>query len=125
MIADVIKIGNSKGIRLPSYILKECNISEKVEMEVKDGKIIIIPVISSREKQDTEFEYMNKNGEDKLLIAEGYDASSIILNLPKNVDIEELMYQLYVLKKVKKGQKEIEEGNFISIEELKKETQTW
>ena len=49
-------------------ILKECNISEKVEMEVKDGKIIIMPVISPRENWESEFKRMHKNGDDTLLI---------------------------------------------------------
>ena len=53
------------------------------------------------------------------------DLLEIISKLPENVDIEELMYHLYVLEKVKKGQKEIKEGNCISIEDLKKETPTW
>ena len=59
------------------------------------------------------------------MIACKADLLEIISKLPEDVDIEELMYHLYVLEKVKKGQKEIKEGNCISIENLKKETQAW
>ena len=37
------------------------------------------------------------------MIACKIDLLEIISKLPENVDIEELMYRLYVLEKVKKG----------------------
>ena len=47
MEIDVIKIGNSKGIRLPMAILKQCGIESKVELEIEDNCIIIKPVKNS------------------------------------------------------------------------------
>lgn len=41
--------------------------------------------------------------------------------MPEDIDMEEIMYKLYVIDKVRKGEKAIEEGKKISIEELKKE----
>lgn len=73
MLAEVIRIGNSKGIRLPSYIIKECNISDKVEMEVKDGKIVIIPIKEARKNWGTEFRQMHENNDDMMLIDETVD----------------------------------------------------
>jgi hypothetical protein len=35
------------------------------------------------------------------------------------------MYELYVIDKVKKGKEAAERGDTISIEELKKEMQSW
>jgi antitoxin MazE len=70
MLLDVVRIGNSKGIRLPAVILKECNITDKVEMEVKDGRIIIVPSEGPRKDWDIKFKEMNAAGDDKLLIAE-------------------------------------------------------
>lgn len=68
MEVDVVRIGNSKGIRLPAIILKECNITDKVEMIVKNGQIIIMPVENPREGWNEMFKEMNASGEDKLLI---------------------------------------------------------
>ncbi len=73
MLVDVVKIGNSKGIRIPSVILKECKINDKVELEVQDGKIIVIPQVKPRQNWDQEFKEMNKNGDDKLLIDDMLD----------------------------------------------------
>ena len=43
MQANIIKIGNSKGVIIPKQILKELD-AEKVEIKYKDGGIFISPV---------------------------------------------------------------------------------
>lgn len=73
MLADVIRIGNSKGIRLPAYILKECNITDAVELEVKDGNIIIKPIEKPRKGWDKKFRQMHLDNEDNPLVAEDGD----------------------------------------------------
>jgi len=67
MRASLVKIGNSKGIRIPKAILEQCNITDEVNLEIKDNKIIIEPVNSPRKGWDEAFEEMAKNGDDKLL----------------------------------------------------------
>lgn len=47
------------------------------------------------------------------------EAIKVISALPENVDIEEIMYKLYVIDKVKKGESAVREGRTISSEELK------
>jgi antitoxin MazE len=41
MLASIIPIGNSRGVRIPQSILTQLNFSEKVEMEVRDNKLIL------------------------------------------------------------------------------------
>lgn len=53
------------------------------------------------------------------------EAIDIITKLPDDVSLEDIMYKLYVLDKVKKGQEDIEKGNFVTTEELRKEIETW
>ena len=48
-----------------------------------------------------------------------------ILKLPDSANIDDIMYELYVIDKVKKGKEAAERGEAISIEELKREIQTW
>ncbi len=38
---NLVKIGNSKGIIIPGKIREKCNIGSKVEVTVKENKIII------------------------------------------------------------------------------------
>ena len=67
MRASLVRIGNSKGIRIPKAILEQCNITDEVNLEIKDNKIIIEPVNSPRKGWDEAFKEMAKNGDDKLL----------------------------------------------------------
>ncbi len=48
-----------------------------------------------------------------------------ILKLPDSANIDDIMYELYVIDKVKKGKEAAERGEAISIEELKREMQTY
>lgn len=53
------------------------------------------------------------------------EALDVISKLPEDTTIEEIMYQLYVLEKVRKGIEAVENGKTISSEELKKESESW
>jgi len=53
------------------------------------------------------------------------DIINIISSFPEVFDIEEFMYKLYVLDKVKKGQQDILKGDFLTTDELRKEISQW
>lgn len=74
MQVSVIRIGNSKGIRIPKAVLQQLDIDEKVEMEVHDQEILIRPLKRHpREGWENQFIEMHKNGDDILLIDENID----------------------------------------------------
>ena len=52
-------------------------------------------------------------------------AIKAISKLPESASIDDIMYELYVIDKVKKGREAAEHGESISIEDLKKEMQSW
>ncbi len=53
------------------------------------------------------------------------DALEIIGKLPDDADMDEIMYRLYVLDKIRKGQEAVEQGRTISNEDLKREIDSW
>ena len=55
MEADIISIGNSRGIRIPAHILKLCGIGKKVRLEVRDGQITLTPVKAVRQGWEEAF----------------------------------------------------------------------
>ena len=74
MIATIIPIGNSKGIRIPKAILEQCNISEKVSLEIKGNSIIIKPIKNTPRKDwDKYFKMMQDKKEDKLILNDQID----------------------------------------------------
>ncbi len=53
------------------------------------------------------------------------EALNTISQLPEDTDMDEIMYRLYVLDKIRKGQEAVVQGKTISSEELKREIDTW
>lgn len=53
------------------------------------------------------------------------EALNTIDQLPEDVDIDEIMYRLYVLDKIRKGQEAIAQGETITSEELKGDIDSW
>jgi hypothetical protein len=53
------------------------------------------------------------------------DAIEAIEQLPDNVALEEIVYRLYVINKVRQGMADVEAGRGISSEELAREIEQW
>ena len=68
MQLKVVKIGNSKGIRLPKAVLKEYAIEDSVELLMKPGAIVLKPVKLARQGWQEAFERMHDAQDDELLI---------------------------------------------------------
>jgi antitoxin MazE len=69
MLVSVVKIGNSKGIRLPKNILEQCEITDKIELEVHDKEITLKSIKKTvRDGWGEKFKIMAENGDDKLQI---------------------------------------------------------
>ena len=53
------------------------------------------------------------------------EALNAISKMPDTVNIDEIMFRLYVIDKVRKGREAVWQGNVISVEELKEEMKSW
>ncbi|MGE4170095.1 MAG: hypothetical protein AB7F28_05185 [Candidatus Margulisiibacteriota bacterium] len=53
------------------------------------------------------------------------DALQAISSLPKTASVEDIMYRLYVLEKIRKGQSAVLKGETLSLDALKKDMATW
>jgi antitoxin MazE len=73
MILPVVRIGNSKGIRLPKAILEQCKITDRVDIEVHKENITLRPHRKPREGWAEQMKKMRERGEDKLLIPDNVD----------------------------------------------------
>ncbi len=73
MDIPVVPIGNSKGIRLSKTILEKYNITDKVELILEQGSIILKPKSEPRAGWEQAFKSMHDNGEDQLLIQDVFE----------------------------------------------------
>ena len=48
MRASLVRIGNSKGLRIPKPVLEQCGFGTEVELCVEPGRLVVLPVPSTR-----------------------------------------------------------------------------
>lgn len=73
MELSVINIGNSKGIRLSKTILEKYSITDKIELILEKGYIILKPKTEPRKNWEKAFKKMHENGDDQLLMNDVFE----------------------------------------------------
>lgn len=68
MKAEIVRIGNSKGVRIPRSVIEQCGFADRVEMQVEGDRLIISPVRRVRVGWDTAFAVMAEAGDDAALL---------------------------------------------------------
>ena len=76
MITRLIKIGNSKGIRIPKILLEESGLTDEVELEVKKNLLIIRSTKNVRQGWEEAFKAMAENKDDQLIDGDATIAQS-------------------------------------------------
>ncbi|MBM3133212.1 MAG: AbrB/MazE/SpoVT family DNA-binding domain-containing protein [Chloroflexi bacterium] len=66
----VVKIGNSRGIRIPKILLDQTGLGDEIEIEVQGDQLIVRPVRGPRQGWDERFAEMASRGDDRLLDSE-------------------------------------------------------
>jgi antitoxin MazE len=62
--SKVVKIGNSRGIRIPRTLLEQAGLTDEVEMTVDGDKLIIHSARSTRLSWDAQFAAITEQGDD-------------------------------------------------------------
>ena len=73
MILPIVRIGNSRGIRLPKTILEQCHITDRVDVEVNEENITLRPHRKPRQGWAEQMKKMHLRGEDEQLIPDAVD----------------------------------------------------
>src|SRR5205823_1671722 len=69
MKAPIVRIGNSRGIRIPKAVLEQCGFGEEAEIAVRNGAVVITPSRRKpREGWEESFAQMAAAGDDKALM---------------------------------------------------------
>ncbi|HVA24172.1 MAG TPA: AbrB/MazE/SpoVT family DNA-binding domain-containing protein [Chloroflexota bacterium] len=67
MRANVVRIGNSQGLRLPKALLDACGIRDQVELRVEQGRLVIEPLHAVRDGWAEAAQAMSESGDDRVL----------------------------------------------------------
>ena len=73
METSIIKIGNSRGLRLSKTILEKYHIKDKVELILEKGQIILRPIETPRKNWEEKFKEMANNNDDEPLMNDVFE----------------------------------------------------
>ena len=74
MRARIVRIGNSRGIRIPKAILEAAGLSDEVDLEVGEEGLVVRAVVRARQGWEERFQAMADAGDDELLDGEAIGA---------------------------------------------------
>ncbi len=63
----LVRIGNSRGVRLPKPLIEEAGLTEEVELRARDGAIIVARAARPRAGWEVAAQRMRERDEDRLL----------------------------------------------------------
>ncbi len=66
---SIVRIGNSRGIRIPKQILESCHLEGEIEAETRGDALVLRPLRHPRKGWEEAFRRMAKRGDDALLDA--------------------------------------------------------
>lgn len=75
MKCSVVRIGNSRGIRIPKTILKQCNLEEAVDLEVEGDRLVIRPAKRPRAGWAAAFQEMARRSDDVLIDGDSWGST--------------------------------------------------
>lgn len=74
--ARLVRMGKSRGIRLPQAFLEQAELDEEVELEVQDDQVVIRLVPRPRRGWDKQFDGMTARGDDRLLDSRAFSLTA-------------------------------------------------
>jgi antitoxin MazE len=63
----IIRIGNSRGVRVPKLLLEQAQLVEEVELHAEPGRLVVRAVRRQRSGWDAAARAMRQCGDDRLL----------------------------------------------------------
>lgn len=67
MTLKLVQIGNSRGVRIPKAIIEQCGLGDEVEVEAREGELVLRSPKSVRSGWDAAFLRMRARNDDRLL----------------------------------------------------------
>jgi len=67
MKLEIIRVGNSKGLRIPKVMLKQCGIAGYVNAEIHNNSLVLTPINKARYGWANAFKQETSRNEDKIL----------------------------------------------------------
>jgi len=71
MRAELVRIGNSRGVRIPKPLIEQCGLGDTVELRVENDCLVISPERRPRRGWEEAFRAAGPAADDELLLETG------------------------------------------------------
>jgi len=68
MKTELVRIGNSRGVRIPKPLIEQCGLGQTVELRVENDRLVISPERRPRQGWEEAFREVGAATEDELLL---------------------------------------------------------
>ncbi|RPJ28928.1 MAG: AbrB/MazE/SpoVT family DNA-binding domain-containing protein [Planctomycetaceae bacterium] len=68
MRVELVRIGNSRGIRIPKPLIEQCGLGDTVELRVENNCLVIAPERQLRQGWDMAFRSAGASANDEILL---------------------------------------------------------
>lgn len=68
MRVALVRIGNSRGIRIPKPLIEQCRLNEAVDLRVEEGRLVIAPAGLPRDGWNDVFRAAASSEDDELFL---------------------------------------------------------
>ena len=68
MNVELVRIGNSRGIRIPKPLIEQCGFGDTVDLRVEQGCLVIAPHREPRQDWEAAFQAADPSIQDRLLL---------------------------------------------------------
>lgn len=68
MKAELVQIGNSRGVRIPKPLIKQCGLGDRVELSIQNNCLVISPDRKPRQGWEKAFREAGPATHDELLL---------------------------------------------------------
>jgi antitoxin MazE len=63
----IVRVGNSRGVRIPKIWIEQLHLADEVEMAVRGDQLVIRSARSPRQGWEEQFRAMHERGDDRLV----------------------------------------------------------
>ena len=68
MRVELVRVGNSRGIRIPKPIIEQCGFEDTVELQIENHRLVIAPARQPRAGWEDAFRAAGSSAHDELLL---------------------------------------------------------
>jgi len=86
---------------------------------------LVFYIINPDGKNERNYYVINNQMRNRHMMIAKQQVFELLKDLPDELDIDEIMYRLYVRQKLETAEKDVREGRIISHEEVVRETSKW